>query len=53
MATGSESGFAALVDLNTGDIVWFNVVSAGSGELRDSDGAHAVVRQLFKDLPES
>jgi hypothetical protein len=51
--TGNESGFAALVDLRTGDIVWFNLVRAGSGELRDSQGAHAVVKQLFADLPES
>jgi hypothetical protein len=48
---GSESGFASLVDLTTGDIVWFNVVSAGSGELRKKDGAAAAVNSLFKDIP--
>ena len=48
---GSESGFASLVDLRTGDIVWFNVVTAGSGELRDKDGAAAAVKALFKDIP--
>lgn len=50
--TGSESGFASLVDLRTGEIVWFNVVKAGSGELRKEDGAAAAVRTLFKDIPE-
>ena len=35
VATGSEGGFASLIDLKTGDIVWFNVVNAGSGELRN------------------
>lgn len=51
VATGSEHGFASLVDLNTGDIVWFNVVGAGSGELRNADGAATAVRSLFKDIP--
>jgi hypothetical protein len=48
---GSESGFASLVDLRTGDVVWFNVVTAGSGELRQKDGAASAVRTLFKDIP--
>lgn len=48
---GSESGFASLVDLKTGDVVWFNVVTAGSGELRNKDGAASAVRTLFKDIP--
>ncbi|MEQ9564139.1 MAG: hypothetical protein RLN69_16580 [Woeseiaceae bacterium] len=48
---GSESGFASLVDLNTGDVVWFNVVSAGSGELRKKEGAASAVNALFKDIP--
>ncbi len=48
---GAEQGFASLVDLNTGDVVWFNVVTAGSGELRNADGAATAVRGLFKDIP--
>ena len=51
VSTGSESGFASLVDLKTGDIVWFNVVRAGSGELRDKEGATAAVNALFNDIP--
>ena len=51
VSTGSEHGFASLVDLKTGDIVWFNVVRAGSGELRDRNGAAAAVSALFKDIP--
>ena len=50
--TGSEGGFASLIDLKTGDIVWFNVVTAGSGELRNEKGAVTAVNMLFKDLPE-
>ncbi|MDH3303672.1 MAG: hypothetical protein OEM50_03235 [Gammaproteobacteria bacterium] len=53
VATGSEHGFASLVDLKSGDIVWFNVVNAGAGELRNKDGAVTAVRTLFKDIPTS
>lgn len=53
MQLGSESGFAALVDLRTGDIVWFNFVGQGVGELRNPSGAGVVVNQLFSDLPEN
>ncbi len=51
MSTGSEHGFASLVDLKTGDIVWFNVVTAGRGELRNADDAAMTVSALFKDIP--
>lgn len=51
MQTGSEHGFASLVDLRTGDVVWFNVVGAGSGEMRQAEGAEAAVRTLFRDIP--
>ena len=48
---GQEMGFASLVDLKTGDIVWFNLVGAGQGELRDPESAMSTVNYLFKDLP--
>lgn len=51
VVTGSEHGFASLVDLKSGDIVWFNVVNVGQGELRDPEGAAATVRGLFADIP--
>ncbi len=52
VATGEgEHGFASLVDLKTGDIVWFNVVRAGKGELRNADDAARAVNDLFKDIP--
>ena len=52
ISTGYEAGFASLVDLRTGDIVWFNQVTVGAGELRHEDGARATIDVLFKDLPE-
>lgn len=51
MATSAEFGFASLVDLKSGDVVWFNRVTAGAGELRDPAGATRTVNKLFKDLP--
>ncbi len=51
VATGAEGGFASLVDLQNGDIVWFNVVNAGAGELRDPDKAAIAVNNLFRDMP--
>lgn len=49
---GGESGFATLIDLKTGDVVWANWVGAGRGELRDEDGARTAVKHLFTNLPE-
>lgn len=51
VAAGGEVGFASLVDLRTGDIVWFNRVASGVGELRQADQARAAVDELFKNLP--
>jgi hypothetical protein len=48
----AEFGFASLVDLRTGDVVWFNKVDVGAGELRDREGARTVVDGLFRDMPE-
>jgi len=48
---GGEGGFASLVDLRTGEIVWFNRVASGVGELREKEGARAAVDYLLKDLP--
>ena len=53
VSTGSERGFASLVDLRTGDIVWFNQLTTGVGELRHKEGSRATIDALFKDLPEN
>lgn len=49
---GGQGGFASLVDLTTGDIVWFNVVQAGVGDLRSSEGSQLVAQTLLSGLPE-
>lgn len=51
VSTGSEHGFASLVDLRTGNVVWFNRVSGGSGEMRQENGATAAVKTLFSNIP--
>lgn len=51
LSTGGQGGFASLVDLKTGNVVWFNKVDAGTGDLRNPNGATAVVAQLVKGLP--
>lgn len=49
---GSQAGYAALVDLNTGDIVWFNRLARGSGDSRDLDGARGTASALLADFPQ-
>lgn len=51
LSTGGQGGFASLVDLKTGNVVWFNKVDVGTGDLRTPKGATAVVAQLVKGLP--
>jgi hypothetical protein len=48
---GGQGGFASLVDLTTGDVVWFNQVSVGTGDLRESEGAAKTVDVLLEKLP--
>ena len=47
---GHQGGFASLVDLETGNIVWFNNVPLGRGEMSDADGARRLVDQLLGGL---
>lgn len=48
---GSQVGFASLVDLKTGDIVWFNRMMSGSGDLRNQTDADRTVASLTKGFP--
>jgi len=52
ISTGGQGGFASLVDLKTGEIVWFNLLQAGTADLRSPDGAKQVMEELFKGLPQ-
>jgi hypothetical protein len=46
---GSQVGFASLVDLRNGDIVWFNWLQRASGDLRTQQGASETVELLVSD----
>lgn len=48
---GVHIGYAGLVDLNTGEIVWFNTDLAMGGDVRDAEGSAKRVSQLLADFP--
>jgi hypothetical protein len=51
--SGEHVGYAGLVDLKTGDIVWLNADGQIGGDVRDKDGAEKRIRQLLEDFPGS
>ncbi|MBU6405892.1 MAG: hypothetical protein KGS44_01975 [Alphaproteobacteria bacterium] len=49
---GGQDLFASLVDLSSGDIVWFNVARAGvNADMREPGGAAALVESLLQSAP--
>jgi hypothetical protein len=46
---GAQVGFASLVDLRTGDIVWFNRLVRPQGDLRTPEAAGETVKALVSD----
>ncbi|MCP5366809.1 MAG: hypothetical protein H6907_10390 [Hyphomicrobiales bacterium] len=48
---GSQAGFASLVDLNSGDLVWFNRLARAEGDLRKAEGAQETVDVLLTGFP--
>lgn len=48
---GIQAGYASLVDLRDGRVVWFNRVVRGTGDLRDAKSADETVDALLKDFP--
>ena len=48
---GTQVGFASLVDLHTGEIVWFNQLARGHGDLRTEDKATESIEALLVDFP--
>jgi hypothetical protein len=48
---GEQVGFASLVDLKTGNVVWFNMLTSSTGDLRDPKGAQTAVANLLKGMP--
>lgn len=48
---GEQAGFASLVDLETGEVVWCNALERESGDLRTEEPARNAVRLLVGSLP--
>lgn len=51
--SGEHVGYAGLVDLRTGDLLWLNADGAMGGDVRETDGSQKRVRQLLEDFPGS
>ncbi|WP_416896954.1 MAG: hypothetical protein ACMVY4_15760 [Minwuia sp.] len=49
---GQQIGYASLVNLETGQIVWFGSLARGAGDLRTPESAQEAVDSLFTTLPE-
>lgn len=49
---GGQQAFASLVDLHTGNVIWFNVVTAAPNEdMRETEGAVLLARRLMHEAP--
>ena len=51
VSSGKHAGYAGLVDLKTGDILWINADNAMGGDVREADGAVKRVGQLLEEFP--
>lgn len=51
--SGEHKGYAGLVDLRTGDLLWLNADGAMGGDVRQAEGAEKRVRQLLEEFPGS
>lgn len=51
LSGGSQTGYASLVDLNDGRIVWFNDIRRSSGDLREAEPAQETIAALLKGFP--
>lgn len=49
--SGEHKGYAGLIDLRTGDLVWLNADLQMGGDVRTPEGAQKRVTQLLEDFP--
>lgn len=49
---GVQAGFATLVDLDSGDVVWINRLARGTGDLRTIEPAKESVKLLLTGFPQ-
>jgi hypothetical protein len=48
---GAQMGYASLVDLNTGQVLWFNRLARNSGDLREPQRAAETLNALLDHFP--
>ena len=48
---GAQIGYASLVDLNSGQILWFNQLVRPHGDLREADKAAETLNALLTNFP--
>ncbi len=53
VAGGAQIGYASLVDLRTGRVLWFNQLMRGTGDLREEEPAGETVTSLMNNFPEA
>ena len=53
VSSGVHKGYAGLVDLRTGDLLWLNADGAMGGDVREVEGSQKRVRQLLEEFPGS
>jgi hypothetical protein len=51
VSLGQQLGFASLVDLDSGKVVWFNLLQSQSGDLRNAHDARIAIDQLLDGAP--
>ena len=51
VTSGVHVGYAGLIDLKTGELVWLNADRQMGGDVRTPDGAQKRVRQLLEGFP--
>lgn len=52
LSGGAQVGYASLVDLHSGRVVWFNRLSRQWGDLRDRASAEGTMDVLLEDFPQ-
>jgi hypothetical protein len=51
LAGGSQQGYASLVDLRDGRLVWFNALRRATGDLREPGSAEETLDALLQAFP--
>lgn len=48
---GQHVAYASMVELSTGNVVWFNVLRGSKGDVREKDGAQGMVDAIMASMP--